>query len=338
MAKEYNFLKNGDKMFAGDYIVSPNRMFFGMLKGEGAFQIYRGKNPDDHIKGPIVWRTIDECKYSHDHDEKNTIFAILHDNAIFALYDEDKNGTQIKLWESPNNYQATGNYVVFISDDGNFNMYRYDGIDPKNGLGWVWTAAKTQSDHIINFEVTEITYTDKAQKLIEQKYLVASKTIPNHTQYTTHPEVLLGNKVKQSSSWTLTPLGNNVVYDPINVTFSCPVNIPIVNDEDEIVETVVTDIKTIPDKTKILRDKCEKATTHGKIKPGEKGTFVLYVQKSSVTASFTFTGTATYSRKTDKGEEITQNNATIHGYYEGCNTHNTDAHQEGDELKIAITH
>lgn len=212
------FLRSGDTLIDGEYLLSQNECFFAFVRdqhkefltyigrglGNGLQHIFRSAKPSDP-DGPVVAR--------------------LENNGVFCIYAAEKNGSRRPIdgrkpvWSSPSKPQPTGDYYAVIENDGDFCIYPGSGPNEKRGDA-IWRTNMTAS---LAFEGRVIYELDKYKEI--------ETSLPELDQ------IVIDNRegdVEQSSSQTksysVTEVRGwqHVFSQKITVKFSGELELPIV--------------------------------------------------------------------------------------------------------------
>jgi hypothetical protein len=109
--KPGSHLKVGEFLGVGDYIVSPNGVFFAQVQADGNFCVYRGHDPDHQYKN--LW-----C--SHKLGAGGKFFALMQGDGNFVVYKgTGPRDQQEALWGT-DKLGPGGKFYAKMQDDGNF--------------------------------------------------------------------------------------------------------------------------------------------------------------------------------------------------------------------------
>ena len=148
-----SFLKTGEFLGVGDYLVSDNKSYFAVMQSDGNLAVYKGTDPSHPDRNApnngFVWGSVQAGRYPANQGQ---YFAVMQSDGNLAVYKgtdpshPDRNAPNNGfVWGSVQDgrYPASqGQYFVVMQGDGNLAVYK--GTDPSHpdrnapDNGFVW--------------------------------------------------------------------------------------------------------------------------------------------------------------------------------------------------------
>lgn len=130
-----NYLKTGEFLKTGQYIVSTNRAFFVIMQNTGRLEVFKGSSPHDHFG--VFWslnRT----------DKEGDFFATLQPDGNFVIY-KGTGPSDNKGYHWDTHITSTGGeFFLVMQDDGNIAEYKGHGPNDEQGA-YVWSIRQSVS-------------------------------------------------------------------------------------------------------------------------------------------------------------------------------------------------
>ncbi|HLL05481.1 MAG TPA: ETX/MTX2 family pore-forming toxin [Myxococcaceae bacterium] len=190
MADLGSFLLSNSFMNVGDYLSSPNKMFFAYMQADGNFCVYRG-TPENN-QGAL-W-----C--SGKTSNSGEFFAAMTTDGNFCVYKGTPSNNQGALWcwtESPS---GQGQYFLALQDDANLCVYKGT---PGNNEGWAkWCTMKTDT---ATFTPNDIVYDlANAQELESTPTSIYTQDLSNQGSTVLMTTIRQTEKVQETEGWSNT--------------------------------------------------------------------------------------------------------------------------------------
>lgn len=124
-----NYIKIGENIRAGEYLVSENGVFFARMQYDGNFVVYRGSSQDSVM---ALWSA-----QKWESGSKN-FHARVQEDGHFVVYRGTPENPKEAFWAT-GKYGDKNKYYAIMQNDGNFVVY--PGIDPDNKRGAAYWAS-----------------------------------------------------------------------------------------------------------------------------------------------------------------------------------------------------
>jgi len=203
---------SGNTCEVDDYLVSPSRIYFGILEGDGKFVIYRGGSPED--RHDALWSTsVSDSKlaksaqqifvsFSHDAYVDNPVYI-----RTVARRDESPVGPRYySLWTSGKvnlKKPKTDTIKAGVEDDGNFCLYVLGQGEPSSEARVGWKSNKT--DPVVEYIVDRIEYdTPRAKIGVRKDTQILEQTLTNNSSRDQSMQMSKSTSTTVLSSWSNT--------------------------------------------------------------------------------------------------------------------------------------
>lgn len=131
MPRQTNYLRSGERLEIGDYLVSENRKFYALMQEDGTFWVYQGSSPV--VRNRVVW----VLGKPQSPDE---YYAAMQPDCNFVVYRRyfADNGKECgdAVVATDTGGRPNGDYFALLRDDGNLCLYRGNNPATHSVLEW----------------------------------------------------------------------------------------------------------------------------------------------------------------------------------------------------------
>jgi len=128
-----SYLKTGDVLTTGQYLVSENRAFYAVMQGDGNLCVYKGSGPGDTIG--YLWCNMVTAP-------GGAFYAVQQDDGNFCVYKGTPSASKGYHWCDMKT-GAGRQFFTIVQGDGNLCTYR--GTGPGDNKGYQWCSGATSA-------------------------------------------------------------------------------------------------------------------------------------------------------------------------------------------------
>lgn len=199
-----------DHLSVGDYLVSPNGVFYAYLFEGGNLCVKYGTYPDLNFNSHDLWQS----KHWDDDSHKDQ-FGMLYEGGNFCIERGIYPNSTKTLWCSGGSQKEPGSFILCLNDDGNLAVYQ--GTDPSKRGKVMWSSGKTDPVDNISIETIDYNLEDIFISNPLPKEL-GIYTLKNTTDNPVKDEHKIEKTITETSQWSCTISAKITVSDETKVS------------------------------------------------------------------------------------------------------------------------
>jgi hypothetical protein len=310
----------------GNYLQSPNRIYFGVVQQDGKFVVHRGVSPQD--KQDALWSTsVDDPAAVQ--GARQIMLTFMGNNARgYPVYirvvahknDPDRNNALrfYDLWDSPEVYIGRTDAIkAVVEDDGNFCLYSLGEGQPSSAAKLLW--ASNVTDPVVEYDMSKITYDLTAAKILgSEPATVLTLEAKNTSSSEQTPQISGTYTLSRTSGWA------NALATKVGVKVSGSAGVPFVAKGKVELSTEVQNTYTWNGSKTETQAYTFSAPL--KLRPHEHGTVVLTATNTHISVPYSGTGELLFK----SGKRCSRR---VEGMYEGQNGHSVQAEYTSGKME-----